>query len=293
MRGNIREFVRVLVETLALPQPIVEIGALQVEGQPYSADLRPLFARSGYADYIGCDVRPGLGVDRLEDVHKLSFTTDSIGTVLMLETLEHVKNPLQAMAEIFRVLRPGGLVVISSCMDFPVHEYPADYWRFPPQGFDLLLERFLPRRVYLQGSPVFPHSLVGVGQKGWESKGDQADQHKQEEMRGDSQLPQALVRLDSLVRTISGTLTQEISSRLGHDPFRLLGEELPEEESVHYPEKMLHVAYDRLLQKDEEIHRLQSEVNRCIGDRQQQPKVEQDAKLLGQSASPADGSTDQ
>lgn len=293
MRGNIREFVRVLVETLALPQPIVEIGALQVEGQPYSADLRPLFAQSGYTDYIGCDVRAGLGVDRLEDVHQLSFATDSIGTVLMLETLEHVKNPLQAMAEIFRVLQPGGLVVISSCMDFPVHEHPADYWRFPPQGFELLLERFSPRRVYLQGSPVFPHSLAGVGQKGRESKGDQAVQHKQDEMKGASLLPQALVRLDSLVRAISGTLTQEISPRLGHDPFRLLGEALAEGESVHYPENMLHVAYDRLLQKDDEIRRLRSEVNRFIAESQQQAEVEQGAKLIGQSACPSDGSTDQ
>ena len=286
MRGNIREFVRVLVETLALPQPIVEIGALQVEGQPYSADLRPLFAAAGYADYIGCDVRPGLGVDRIEDVHQLSFATHSIGSVLMLETLEHVKNPLQAMAEVFRVLQPGGVVVISSCMDFPVHEYPADYWRFPPQGFDLLLERFLPRRVYLQGSPVFPHSLAGIGQKERRNKDDQGDQ---------KEVAQALARLDGLVRTISGTLTQEISPRLGHDPFRLLGEDLAEEEHIRYPENMLHVAYDRLLQKDEEIHRLQDEVNRLMAEREQQTEqsaepIEQSASL---SASPSDGSTDQ
>jgi SAM-dependent methyltransferase len=269
VRGNIREFVRVLVDTLALPQPIVEIGALQVEGQPYSADLRPLFAESGYTDYIGCDVRPGLGVDRIEDVHQLSFATDSIGSVLMLETLEHVKNPLQAMAEVFRVLQPGGVVVISSCMDFPVHEYPADYWRFPPQGFDLLLERFSPRRVYLQGSPVFPHSLVGIGQKERRSHGDQQDQQDQQDTKVAPQVTQALARLDGLVRTISGTLTQEISPRLGHDPFRLLGEDLAEEEQVHYPEKMLHVAYDRILQKDEEIQRLQNEVNRLLGEREQ------------------------
>ena len=176
MRGNIRQFVRVLVETLSLPQPIVEIGALQVAGQPYSADLRPLCAAAGYTDYIGCDVRPGLGVDRIEDVHHLSFAADTIGTVLMLETLEHVKNPLQAMAEVWRVLQPGGLVVISSCMDFPVHEYPADYWRFAPQGFDLLLERFTPRRVYLQGAPVFPHTLAGVGHKA-----GPAEQHQHNE----------------------------------------------------------------------------------------------------------------
>ena len=262
MRGNIRQFVRVLVETLSLPQPIVEIGALQVAGQPYSADLRPLCAAAGYTDYIGCDVRPGLGVDRIEDVHHLSFAADTIGTVLMLETLEHVKNPLQAMAEVWRVLQPGGLVVISSCMDFPVHEYPADYWRFAPQGFDLLLERFTPRRVYLQGAPVFPHTLAGVGHKAGPAEQQQHNENDPQPAAQPSQVQARLARLDGLVGTISGTLTQEISPRLGPDPFRLLGEDLTEEEQARYPENMLHVAYDRLLQKDEEIHRLRSEMQK-------------------------------
>ncbi len=248
MRGNIREFVRAVAETLTIPQPVVEIGAFQVEGQPYSADLRPLFVET---DYTGCDIRSGPGVDRIEDVHRLSFATDTLGTVLMLETLEHVKNPLQAMAEVFRVLQPGGLVVISSVMDYPVHEHPADYWRFPPQGFDLVLERFSPRRVYVQGLPLFPHSVVGIGIKPGQTDAaaGQAEQTR-------------LERLDRRMRTIPGSLTQEISPRLGRDPFRLLGEELSEEERPRYPVSMLHVAYDRLLQKDEEIARLQHELKR-------------------------------
>ena len=248
MRENIRAFVRVVAETLSIRQPVVEIGALRVDGQPASADLRPLFANT---DYIGCDIRPGPGVDRTEDVHQLSFASDTLGTVLMLETLEHVRNPLQAMAEVFRVLQPGGLVVISSVMDFPVHEHPADYWRFAPQGFDLLLEGFAPRRVYLQGLPLFPHSVVGIGLKPRpaDAAAGQAEQAR-------------LDRLDRRVRTIPGSLTQEISPRLGRDPFRLLGEELSEEEQPRYPVSMLHVAYDRLLQKDEEIARLQYELKR-------------------------------
>ena len=104
MRENIRVCVQAVAETLTIPQPVVEIGALQVEGQLYSADLRPLFADS---DYTGCDIRPGPGVDRIEDVHQLSFAPDTVGTVLMLETLEHVKNPIQAWPRSFGCCGPA------------------------------------------------------------------------------------------------------------------------------------------------------------------------------------------
>ncbi len=241
MRGNIREFVRVVAETVEILEPIVEIGSLQVEGLIYSVDLRSLFPGK---HYVGCDVREGPGVERIEDVHHLSFTDGSIGTCLMLETLEHVENPLLAMTEIFRVLQPGGLAIISSVMDYPVHECPADYWRFTPQGFDLLLRAFSPRRVYVQGHPDFPHSLAGIGKKGG---GDEA-----------------VDALDPVVTRIPGTLTQEISPRVGPDFFRLLGESLTEEEKKRYPEVMLHLAYDRILQQEEEIERLQAELRHLM-----------------------------
>jgi SAM-dependent methyltransferase len=239
MRGNIQEFVRVVARTLDIPEPVVEIGSLQVEGQVYSADLRPFFPGK---QYIGCDMREGPGVDRIEDVQRLSFAAGSVGTTLMLDTLEHVADPLSAMREVLRVLKPGGLVVISSVMDFPIHEYPHDYWRFTPQGFALLLKDFSPHRVYLQGNPRFPHSVVGVGKKGGKDK--------------------ELQPLEALVVRIPGTLTQEVSSRIGPDPFRPLEAELTEGERTKYPVDMLHVAYHHLLEKDEEIARLRAELRR-------------------------------
>lgn len=239
MRGNIQEFVRVVSRTLEILEPIVEVGSFQVEGSPYVVDLRSLFSGK---TYIGCDARMGPGVDRIEDIHRLSFANDTVGTVIVLDTLEHVESPLRALAEIHRVLRPEGLVAISSVMDYPVHEHPADYWRFTPQGFDLLLKDFSPRRVYMQGRPDFPHSVVGVGKKG----GSDA----------------TLTALDALVTTIPGTLAQEISPRIAPDFFRPLGAKLSEEEKWKYPVEMLHLAYDRLLQKDEEIAALRAELGK-------------------------------
>jgi hypothetical protein len=43
MRESIRQFIRVVSETLPIKEPIFEFGSLQVFGQEGFADLRPFF----------------------------------------------------------------------------------------------------------------------------------------------------------------------------------------------------------------------------------------------------------
>jgi GT2 family glycosyltransferase/SAM-dependent methyltransferase len=117
-------------------EPVVEFGALQVEGQEGFADLRKFFPGK---EYVGCDLVKGKGVDRLDNLEFSHFAPNSIGTVLCLETLEHVEHPWEAAKEIFRILKPGGLVLISIPFHFPVHCYPDDYWRMTSSGLEALL----------------------------------------------------------------------------------------------------------------------------------------------------------
>jgi SAM-dependent methyltransferase len=163
VREIVRDFARDVAENLPVAEPVVEIGARAAPGQEDVADVRGIF---GAATHIGCDIQPGPGVDRIEDVHALSFADESVGTVLAFETLEHVADPIRAMAEIHRVLRPGGLVAISSVMFFPIHEHPWDFWRFTPEGFERLLAPFESRLVVAVGWELMPESVFGVGVKG-------------------------------------------------------------------------------------------------------------------------------
>ena len=163
MRKETRAFAETVARTLDLPEPVVEIGALQVPGQEKYADLRPLF--SGKA-FIGCDMREGKGVDRIENLHQLGFADASVGTMVLLDTVEHVRYPFKAMAEVHRVLKPGGVVIMASVMLCPIHDYPSDYWRFTPAAFDALLEPFATRWVFSDRPKLFPRSIYGVGVKG-------------------------------------------------------------------------------------------------------------------------------
>ncbi len=51
-------------------------------------------------------------------------------TVVAFSSLEHVPDPRAAMANIRRVARPGGVVIITVPMLFRLHEEPHDYYRF-------------------------------------------------------------------------------------------------------------------------------------------------------------------
>lgn len=160
MRYNVRGLVATVASNLSLPEPIVEIGSLQVEGQEALADLRPLLPGKVY---VGCDMRPGKGVDRVENVETgLTFADESAGTILCLDTLEHVFDVLAAFREFRRVLGPGGVLVLSSVMLFPVHSYPYDYWRFTPECFSRLLSVFDRHVVLAEGEPSLPHTVYGL-----------------------------------------------------------------------------------------------------------------------------------
>ena len=162
MREHIRHFVQICAETLPISEPIFEFGSLQVPGQEGFADLRAFFPGR---KYVGADFQNGPGVDRVLDLHEIDLPTGSVGTALLLETLEHVEFPRKAMAEVYRILRPEGLVIASSVMNYPIHGFPSDYWRFTPAAFESLLRPFPRCFVDFAGIADFPHTVVGIGFK--------------------------------------------------------------------------------------------------------------------------------
>jgi SAM-dependent methyltransferase len=76
------------------------------------------------------------------DIHKMPYEDNTFDYVIADQVLEHVRKPWIGVEEVRRVLKPGGLAILTSALIFPVHGVPHDYWRFTPEGLKVLCENF-------------------------------------------------------------------------------------------------------------------------------------------------------
>jgi SAM-dependent methyltransferase len=80
------------------------------------------------------------------DLLHLPFPDGAFDGVVLTEVLEHCTDPPTAMREVFRVLRPGGLLLVTSPFVWPEHGVEGqyrDYWRFTRHGWEFLLAAFI------------------------------------------------------------------------------------------------------------------------------------------------------
>jgi SAM-dependent methyltransferase len=62
-------------------------------------------------------------------------------TVLCNQVLEHVTEPSKLMAEVARVLRPGGVVLLTTPQTWGLHLEPHDFYRYTEYGLRYLAEK--------------------------------------------------------------------------------------------------------------------------------------------------------
>lgn len=95
-------------------------------------------------NYVGCDiVQSSLNkVDVICDALSLPFGDSKFDTAFSTQVIEHVNNPSKMIKEIYRVLKPGGSLIMTGPFVWELHEEPHDYFRFTKYGFTKLLKDF-------------------------------------------------------------------------------------------------------------------------------------------------------
>lgn len=68
-------------------------------------------------DYITADIESPLAKVKM-DIHQIPFPDNTFDVCFCNHVMEHVENDIQAMSEIYRVLKPGGWAIIQSPIDY-------------------------------------------------------------------------------------------------------------------------------------------------------------------------------
>jgi SAM-dependent methyltransferase len=161
MMRAVNTAMRLVAESFQPDGPIVEIGSYCDPRNAELVNLRPYFAGR---EYVGCDVRPGPGVDRVENAEALSFADSSFGAWLSCDMLAHTPNPARVLAEARRVVREDGIAALSVPFNYRLGAFPTDYWRFTASGLWVLLDQagFQDMTIFSLGPAAKPRVVIGV-----------------------------------------------------------------------------------------------------------------------------------
>lgn len=123
-RDHINEF---LIERLPPGGRILEIGAENSMMSGADVETMNLLPGSTYQ----ADITTWTGIE-----------SNRFDCIVCMEVLEHTVDPFDAMAEIRRLLKPGGLLLASAPMNFREHGPLPDCWRFTRHGWRVLLKNW-------------------------------------------------------------------------------------------------------------------------------------------------------
>lgn len=136
-----------------LPQgaSLLDVGAGELRFKRASAHL--LYTAQDFGRYDGRGDARGLqtgtfdqtGIDILSDITNIPRPSASFDAILCTEVLEHVPDPLSALDELARLLRPGGRLILTmpfvSYTHFSPHHYHTGFSRY-------WYEHWLPRKGF-------------------------------------------------------------------------------------------------------------------------------------------------
>jgi SAM-dependent methyltransferase len=119
-----------------------EPGMLVLDAGAGTSPYRDLFA---HARYEAADFREPSAkyppLDYVCDLTDIPVEDGRFDRVVFNQVLEHLPEPARALAELHRVLKPGGQILCSVPLFFGEHQIPHDYYRYT---------RFALRRLFEQ-----------------------------------------------------------------------------------------------------------------------------------------------
>ncbi|HMD70696.1 MAG TPA: methyltransferase domain-containing protein [Bryobacteraceae bacterium] len=138
IRRNVEEFIRTAGRRFLSPglRLVLDIAPHDQAG------ARPHFPPEVVVETL--DIDPAAGATYTGDLCGFSPQVPSAryDMIVCTEVLEHTLQPFDAVREIRRMLKPGGILALSTPFNFRIHGPLPDCWRFTVHGIKALLRDF-------------------------------------------------------------------------------------------------------------------------------------------------------
>ena len=92
----------------------------------------------GLFEFVRLDLAQDVPSDVIADAMQLPFDDATVDVVSSNSLIEHVPHPEKMFIEAFRVLRPGGLMLVKAPLFLTLHGFPNDYTRLCPDYYEYL-----------------------------------------------------------------------------------------------------------------------------------------------------------
>ena len=164
MKHFLRKYILPLIPTLKIPS--VSRISLDLELHRQFKKLKPgivLEVGSGYSSYkkyiphikyMTLDIDEKSKPDICCDLYNLKWDSDYFDTVIAIEVLEHLYAPEKAINEIWRILKPKGVCILSTRFIYPYHPGPKDYYRFTWDSLNFLFRKFNKVEIHHHGNKI-------------------------------------------------------------------------------------------------------------------------------------------
>jgi SAM-dependent methyltransferase len=138
-----------------LPQlrgSLLDVGCGEM---PFRSALHPEVRYTG----LDVDEAVSFGMDENDSIQtfdgrSIPFADNSFDNVLCTEVLEHAEEPEILVAEIFRVLKPGGTFIMTVPFAARVHHAPYDFQRFTRYKLDAMLSGYSEVELAPRGNDI-------------------------------------------------------------------------------------------------------------------------------------------
>jgi SAM-dependent methyltransferase len=114
---------------------------LIIGGGSIGQGMAPLYEGDS-SRVVAFDIYATTNVQLVADGHDIPFENETFDAVVIQAVLEHVLDPAEIVGEIWRVLKPVGLVYAETPFLQAVHEGPYDFLRFTESGHRWLFRNF-------------------------------------------------------------------------------------------------------------------------------------------------------